>query len=1652
VLTLTASAIAGLGTSTVVITGTSAGVATVITTFGLTVAPPPGFILAAIPSNLAIAQGTSGAGIINISGLAGFTGAVTLAASGLPSGVTASFGTNPTTGNSVLTLTASATALLGTAAVTITGTSAGAAPETATLTLTIAAFALSDSPNGLMVTQGASGASTVTVTGAGGFTGSVTLAASGLPNGVTASFGANPTTGSSVLTLTASATAALGIVTVTITGSSPGVPSATSTLALMVTAGVSATNEWTWMGGSSNSPAYSKVLGLYGTLGVPAAGNVPGGRYLGNGWTDGGGNLWLFGGIGFAAAGTSGFLNDLWEFNPATNEWAWMGGGSTLPTLPVGSAGNSGVYGALGVAAAGNTPGGRFGASNWTDSGGHLWLFGGGGYDAIGNFDLLNDLWEFNPAANQWTWMGGGSTGPANNGNPGVYGTLGVPAAGNIPGGREYASSWTDSSGHFWLFGGAGIDAAGNASYLNDLWEFNLATNQWAWMGGGSTVPVGQFGDPGVYGTLGVPAAANIPGSRMSASTWTDNIGNLWFFGGDGWDANGNRGYLNDLWKFSPSTNQWTWMGGGSTVPVTGFSDGGNPGVYGAPGVPASGNVPGGRHQASGWTDSSGYRWLFGGEGRDVNGNRGHLNDLWVFDPTTNEWAWMGGASVVPSYSGNPGAYGTLGVPGAGNIPGSRHGISTWTDGIGRLWLFGGSGFDANDESNFLNDLWMYQPHAPGIPGFSLSANPGSLTIVQGAAGTSTVTVTDSGGFTGSVTLAASGLPSGVTASFSPNPATATSVITLTASSSAAPGNYSPAITGTSGTLTAISSLPLTIVVSTVTTLSSSANPSNFGQSVTFTAMVSPSTATGTVQFFDGATSLGTATVASGSASLTLSSLAAGPHSITAVYSGDINDATSTSTALTQTVSKAAPSVTLVSSANPSSYGESVTFTATLSPSSATGTVQFLDGSTALGTATITSGSASLAVSVPAVGTHSITAVYSGDANVAASTSATLVQTVGKAVSSVTLISSVNPSTAWQAVIFRALVSPASATGTVQFLLDGTLLVTAPLSGASATANIGVNPGVHTVTAVYGGDDNDAPSTSAAIVQTVSKVTSSIALTSSANPSLAGQSVALTATLSPLSASGTVQFLDGTTLLGTAPIPSGSATLVVSNLAAGAHSITAVYGGDANDTNSTSAALVQTVNKAPSSVALASSANPSSGGQSITLTATVSPASSTGTIQFLDGSTALGTVTISGGSAAFSLSSLSAGSHSITAVYGGDANDSASTSAVLTQTVNKAVSRVTVASSLNPSTFARPVTLSATVTPGTATGAVQFLDGSTTLGTATISGGAAAFSLSSLSVGAHSITAVYSGDGNDAASTSAVLTQTVNKGASSVTVTSSMNPSLYGQSVTLSAAITPSSATGTVQFLNGSAALGTVTISGGSAAFSLSSLSVGAHSIAAVYSGDTSEAASTSAVLTQTVNKATSTVALASSKNPAASGQSVTFTATVSPNSATGTAQFLDGSTALGTVTIKGGSAALSIPNLSVGTHSVKAVYSGDSNYLTSTSAVLTQSVTGAACHVTYAVTTQWNGGFGTAITIENTGTTSVNGWNLTWTWPGNQKITGSWDATYSQSGTNAKLTNESYDAAIAPGATLTGVGFNASYSGTNSAPTAFSLNGTLCK
>lgn len=220
-LTFNASAAAATGTFTVTVTGTSGSLTHQISV-SLTVAPAPGFTLSASPSGLGVTQGAHITSTITVNPLNGFNGTVTLSASGLPSGVTASFSPASTTTTSTLTLTASATAAIGTFAVTINGVS-GALTKSTTVSLTVSGssnFSLSASPTSLSIARNAIGTSTVTITPSNGFTGSVTLSASGMRSGTTASFSPNPATGSSTLTLSAGRKATTGTFTVTITGKS----------------------------------------------------------------------------------------------------------------------------------------------------------------------------------------------------------------------------------------------------------------------------------------------------------------------------------------------------------------------------------------------------------------------------------------------------------------------------------------------------------------------------------------------------------------------------------------------------------------------------------------------------------------------------------------------------------------------------------------------------------------------------------------------------------------------------------------------------------------------------------------------------------------------------------------------------------------------------------------------------------------------------------------------------------------------------------------------------------------------------------------------------------------------------------------------------------------------------------------------------------------------------------------------------------------------------------------------------------------------------------------------------------------------------------------------------------------------------------------
>ena len=445
--------------------------------------------------------------------------------------------------------------------------------------------------------------------------------------------------------------------------------------------------------------------------------------------------------------------------------------------------------------------------------------------------------------------------------------------------------------------------------------------------------------------------------------------------------------------------------------------------------------------------------------------------------------------------------------------------------------------------------------------------------------------------------------------------------------------------------------------------LASTPNPSAYTQTVTFTATV-PTGATGTVSFFDGATQIGAAvSVASGAATTSTSTLSVGTHSITATYSGDTNFTTATSVAVSQVVNKGPSGLTLASAPNPSNFGSSVTFTASLA-TGATGNVTFFDGSTNIGMVAASAGTAAVSTTTLTAGSHSITAQYAGDSNFNSLTSNIVTQVVNKngAISPV-LTGAPNPATYGASVVFTATM-PSNATGTVTFL-DGSASIgtgTLNAAGVATFSTTTLTAGTHSITASYAGDTNYAASVSNAVSEVIKQQTGeTITLTSSLNPAAFSTSVTFTATV-PSGASGTVTFYDGTTSIGTGTVnAAGVATYATSTLSVGTHSITANYGGDTNYSTVTSTAVSQVISVGSATVAISGAPNPSNYGSSVLMTITVTGQNGvipTGTVTLMDGTTALGSaLTLDAtGKATFSVSTLTAGSHTITATYSGDAN------------------------------------------------------------------------------------------------------------------------------------------------------------------------------------------------------------------------------------------------------------------------------------------------------------------------------------------------------------------------------------------------------------
>ena len=735
------------------------------------------------------------------------------------------------------------------------------------------------------------------------------------------------------------------------------------------------------------------------------------------------------------------------------------------------------------------------------------------------------------------------------------------------------------------------------------------------------------------------------------------------------------------------------------------------------------------------------------------------------------------------------------------------------------------------------------------------------------------------------------------------------------------------------------------------TSFTASADPASttYGNGVQLSAAGLPSDATGTVSFSSESAQLCSGSVGSGSASCDTGVLPAGAYPVTAAYSGDVNYASSTA-ATSFTINRA--STAIAADANPSTttYGVSVTLSATGLNSDAGGGVTFTSGGATLCSGTVVGGSASCGTGVLPVGGYSVTATYGGDGNYLGST-ATTSFSITQAQTAVTASASPGSTDYGNSVTLTASGLPTDATGTVSFSdQSGPLCTTGQLSSGAASCSTGVLPAGNydPVTASYLGDSNYLGST-ATTSFTITQAQTAVAASASPDSTAYGDTVTLTASGLPTDATGTVSFSDQSgPLCTTGELSSGAAScstpalLPVGNY----DPVTASYPGDSNYLGST-ATTSFTITKAETAVTASASPDSTTYGNSVTLTASGLPTDATGTVSFSDQSGPLCTTgELNSGSASCSTpATLPAGTYDpVTASYPGDANYLGST-ATTSFTIAQAETAVTASASPDSTTYGNSVTLTASGLPTDATGTVSFTDqGGPLCTTGQLSSGSASCSTPApLPGGTYDpVTASYPGDANYLGST-ATTSFGITQAETAVTASASPDSTDHGTSVTLTAGGLPSDATGEVTFTTGSSALCAAPVSAGSASCSTAALlATGLYPVTASYAGDSDYLGST-ATTSFTITPAAASFTAAAVPTSTPYGNTVTLTASGLPDDATGTVSFASGSVSLCSAAVDAGAADCATGTLGAGAYPVTATYSGDPNY---TSAVASTSFT----------------------------------------------------------------------------------------------------------
>ncbi|MFP3596360.1 T9SS type A sorting domain-containing protein [Chryseobacterium sp. SIMBA_029] len=363
----------------------------------------------------------------------------------------------------------------------------------------------------------------------------------------------------------------------------------------------------------------------YGVQGVASATNFPGDRVGAVTWVDNNGDLWMYGNAYFPKQ------TDMWKYDRSANMWIWISGTQ---------ADTSSLPAQQGVASATALPKTYKDSYSWVDSQNNLWFFGGSSVITLNNSS--NQVWKYNTATNQWTWMKGSNDSDyqyaAN-----VLGTENVESAANSPGEKYmYKGAYWQDNNYIYLLPGDGQPI---------MWRYNMLTNNWSHVK--KTATASTFYN---YGTIGVENNTNFPPAVLNPSYWKDNAGNFWMFGGEVKDSeyylSGNvdyRAWVNTLWKYNPTTNNWTWMRGKNPLSYTlnvnsTNSVPFNPGYYGNKNVTSDKNMPSSRNRSIFWKQNN-ELFFANGEGY-LSGNPLRYTDVWKYDIASNNFTWIGGRTA----------------------------------------------------------------------------------------------------------------------------------------------------------------------------------------------------------------------------------------------------------------------------------------------------------------------------------------------------------------------------------------------------------------------------------------------------------------------------------------------------------------------------------------------------------------------------------------------------------------------------------------------------------------------------------------------------------------------------------------------------------------------------------------------------------------------------------------------------------------------------------------------------------------------------------------------------------------------------------------------------------------------------------------------